>query len=146
MLRLRVTHKALQLPFSSLCSSLKEIWTDWQHCLSNFLHLLSWTSVDQFGLTEEMLCEKHLLQSKISCVKTWHAVYFREKSNSGSKRAYIVFHYVNSVLYMVTNIYSKAAILLKLITIFGSENLALFTVTTILSTRKSRKKRNSETR
>ena len=71
-------------------------------------------------------------------------MYFRENNNSGSQRAYIVFHYVNSVLYTVSNIYSE--ILLKIITIFRSENLALFTVTSIRSIRKSRKNRISETR
>ena len=66
-------------------------------------------------------------------------MYFRENNNSRSKCPYIVFHYVNSVLYTVTNIYSKAEILLKVITIFRSENLALFTVTSIQTSKKAEK-------
>ena len=58
-------------------------------------------------------------------------MYFRENSG-GSKQAYIIFHDVNSVLYMSTNIYTKAGI----ITVFYSENLAFFTVTSIHSIRK----------
>ena len=58
-------------------------------------------------------------------------MYFRENSGE-SKRAYIIFHDVNSVLYMLTNIYTKAGI----ITVFHSENLAFFTVTSIHSIRK----------
>ena len=94
----------------------------------------------QFGLTKEMLCDKYLLQSQISCVKTWHAMYFRENKNSGSEGAYIVFHYVNSVLCTVTNINSRAGILLKVATIFRSDNLALFTVTSIRSIQKNPEK------
>ena len=57
------------------------------------------------------------MQSDISYVKTWPAMCIKENNNSGSKRAYInvikVFHYVNWILYIVTNISPKAEILLK---------------------------------
>ena len=56
---------------------------------------------------------------------------FRENNNGGSKRPYIVLHGVNSVLHTATNTYPNAGILLKLITVFRTENLALFTVTSI---------------
>ena len=42
--------------------------------------------------------------------------------------------------------YSMAGILLKVINVFRGEELALFTVTSIHSIRKSTKNRNSETR
>ena len=32
------------------------------------------------------LCDKHLFQSEISCVKVGHAMYFRENNNRGSKQ------------------------------------------------------------
>ena len=58
-----------------------------ESCLLNFLHLLSQTSVAQFGHTGET-CNKYLLSSKILCVKPGHAMCFRENDNGGSKRAY----------------------------------------------------------
>ena len=36
---------------------------------------------------------------------------FRENNNGGSKRAYIAFHDVNSVLYTVTDIYPNVGII-----------------------------------
>ena len=56
-----------------------------------------------------------------------------------------VFHYVNSILYTLTNIHPKAGILPKVSNVFRSENLALFTVTSIHNIRKSTKNRNSKT-
>ena len=58
-----------------------------------------------------MLCDKYLFQFEISSVKTRHAMCFRENNNGGSKRAYIAFHDVNSVLYRVTYIYPNAGII-----------------------------------
>ena len=52
---------------------------------------------------------------------------------------------INSILYTVTNIHPKNRILLKFSNMFCSENLALFKVTSIHSTRKCMKNRNSET-
>ena len=43
------------------------------------------------------------------------------------------FHDINSVLYTVTNIYPKAGILLKVITVSRSENEALLMVTSFHS-------------
>ena len=60
-------------------------------------------------------------------MKTWH------ENKDGSKRVYIVFYNENSVLHSVTNVYSKAGVLLKVITVFRSENLALFMVISIYS-------------
>ena len=57
-----------------------------------------------------------------------------------------VSHDVNSILYGVNNIYQKVGILLKVINVFHSGNLALSTVTSIHSIRKSTKLRNLETR
>ena len=36
---------------------------------------------------------------------------FRENNNGGSKRAYIAFHDINSVLYTVTDIYPNVGII-----------------------------------
>ena len=55
----------------------------------------------------------------------------------------IVFHDVRSVFYTVTIIQPKAGMLRKVITVFQRENLALFTVTSIHSIRKSKKHRSS---
>ena len=55
-----------------------------------------------------MLREKCLLQSEILCVKTWHAMCFRENDNVGSKWDVMLsmfFIDVNSILYAVNNIY-----------------------------------------
>ena len=50
-------------------------------------------------------------------------------------------------LYTVTNIHTKAGILLKVFNVFRCENLALFTVTSIHSVRKSTKNpKNTEAR
>ena len=57
-----------------------------------------------------------------------------------------VVHTINSILYTVTSIEPKPGILLKVIKVFHSRNLALFIVTNIHSTRRSAKNRNSETR
>ena len=69
-----------------------------------------------------------------------------KNNNDGSKRVYKwackcyqFFRDVNSISYSVTNFLPKAGILLKLINVFCSENLALLTVTEIT------KSRNSET-
>ena len=64
---------------------------------------------------------------------------FRENNNDGSTRGYTVFHDVNLALLTVTNIYTKAEILLKVITVFHSENLALLRVTSTHSIQKSTK-------
>ena len=48
-----------------------------------------------------------------------------------------VFHDVNSILHTVTNIHTKARILLKVFNLFHSDNFALFKVTSIHSVRKS---------
>ena len=42
----------------------------------------------QFGHTGETLCNKYLLPSKISCVKSGHATCFRVNNNGGSKWGY----------------------------------------------------------
>ena len=56
-----------------------------------------------------------------------------------------VFHDVSSVLYTETK-FTKAGILIKVINVFCSENVNLFTVTSVHGIRKSQKKpRNSET-
>ena len=88
------------------------------------------------------LREKYLFQPEISCVKTWHAMSFKENimaEVSGHKRAcrYYVFHGVNSIFYTITNVYHKFRILLNVINVFCGENLALFTVTSIHSIPKS---------
>ena len=45
-----------------------------------------------------------------------------------------VFHNVNSILYMISNIYPRARdVLLEFISVFCDENVALFTVTGIHS-------------
>ena len=64
---------------------------------------------------------------------------FRENNNDGSTRGYTVFHDVNLALLTVTNIYTKAEILLKVITVFHSENLALLRVTSTHSIQKTQK-------
>ena len=51
-----------------------------------------------------------------------------------------VFHDVNSILHTVTNIHTKARILLKVFNLFHSDNFALFKVTSIHSVRKSTRK------
>ena len=56
-----------------------------------------------------------------------------------------VFQDVSSVLCTVTTIHPKVRMLQKVITVFQHENLALFTVTSICSIRKSTKHRDSET-
>ena len=53
----------------------------------------------------------------------------------------IVFHDVRSVFYTVTIIQPKAGMLRKVVTVSQRENLALFTVTSIHSTRKSKKQK-----
>ena len=64
---------------------------------------------------------------------------FREIDNAGSKWTYkhvnaiINFHDANSFLHTLTNIYPKPGILLKVITVFRSENLALYKLTSIHS-------------
>ena len=82
-------------------------------------------------------------------------MYFRENNNGGSKRAYKsehvnainLFHDVNSTLYTVTNIHSKARLgFTKVINVFRSENLALFMVASIYIIGKSTKNRKSKTR
>lgn len=88
----------------------------------------------QFRHTVEMLHEKCVFQFEILHVKVRHVICLIENNNSASKWAYewvFVFHYVNSVLYTVTNIHPKARILLKAINVFSSENFALFMVTGI---------------
>ena len=81
----------------------------------------------QFGHNRETLYEKYLFQSEISCMKTWH------ENKGGSKRLYVVVYNVNSVLHSVINVYSKARVLLKVVTVFRNENLALFMVISIYS-------------
>ena len=56
------------------------------------------------------------------------------------------FHDVNSNFYTVTNIYPQVEIFLKGINVFRSENVCLFTVTSIHNIQKSTKNRNSKTR
>ena len=64
-----------------------------------------------------------------------------EKTIMAEVSGHILFcHDINSVLYTVTNIYPKAGILLKVITVFCSENLALFMVTSIHITQKDKQK------
>ena len=75
-------------------------------------------SVGQFGHLEKRYVTNILLQSKISCALqetiivevSWH---IRKHVNIIS-----VFHDVKLVLYMVSNIYPKAGILLKGIKVF----------------------------
>ena len=60
-----------------------------------------------------------------------------------------VIYDVNSISYTATNIHPKAGILgmlLKVINVFRSENLALFIVSSINSTRKNTENRSFETR
>ena len=66
---------------------------------------------------------------------------FRGNNNGGKRRdtsEHAVFHDVNSILYTA---YPMAGILLKVINVFRSENLALFTVTSSHCIRKSTKKK-----
>ena len=78
----------------------------------------------------------------ISCVTKWNVQRFRGKDNGGSKQAYKwackcyqFFHDLNSTLYAVTT--SKVWVLLKVINVFHSENLTLFTVGSIHSINRS---------
>ena len=57
-----------------------------------------------------------------------------------------VFHDVNSILHTVTNIHTKARILLKVFNLFHSDNFALFKVTSIHSVRKSTRKTKNPTK
>ena len=57
-----------------------------------------------------------------------------------------VFHDVNSILHTVTNIHTKARILLKVFNLFHSDNFALFKVTSIHSVRKSTRKTRRKTK
>ena len=79
---------------------------------------------------------------------------FRENNNGGSKwacksehvKAINFFHDVNS-LHTVTNIHPKiSSRFTKVINVFRSENLALFTVASIHKIQKVKKNGNSETR
>ena len=72
---------------------------------------------------------------------------FRKNDNGRSKGTYNqglnvinIFHGVNLILYTVTSIYPKTGILIKCYQYFFSENLALFTVTSIQSIQKSTQK------
>ena len=49
------------------------------------------------------------------------------------------FHDVDSILYMLTDIHTKARILLKDFNVFRSENLALYTVTAFIASEKVQK-------
>ena len=65
---------------------------------------------------------------------------FRGNTNGGSRQdtsEHDVFHDVNSILYTG---YPMARILLNVINVFCSENLALFTITSIHCIQKSKKK------
>ena len=88
LFRLRVTQKALQWTlFSSFCFSLQQIWTDlWKLLvkLSLFFKLDKRLNSD----TPKKCCDRCLLQFEISCVKTRHAMCFRENNNNRSKRGY----------------------------------------------------------
>ena len=89
LMRLRVTEKVLWLPlFSSNCFSLQQIWTDRCKLL---VKVSTFVKLDKGGLIQThwiTLFGRHLLQFEISCVKTWHAMCFRENNNGGIKPAY----------------------------------------------------------
>ena len=64
-------------------------------------------------------------------------------SDLGNATNVFCFHDLNLLLYTVSNIQSKAGVLLKVSNVFRCENLALFTVTSIHSIRKSAQNRSS---
>ena len=64
-------------------------------------------------------------------------------SDLGNVTNVFCFHDLNLLLYTVSNIQSKAGVLLKVGNVFRCENLALFTVTSIHSIRKSAQNRSS---
>ena len=94
-------------------------------------------------LTEEILHEKCLLKFKMFIWNVKHdmpcaleKIIMVEVSEHTSE-------HINSVLYMLHHL---AGVLLKVANAFHSENLALFTKTSIQSIQKSTQKRNSETK
>ena len=134
LLRLRVTQKALQLTlFSSF--SLQPIWSDLQKLLAKFY---TFVKLDECGLIQtywKTLCDKYLLLFEISCMKTSHAMCFRENNNGGSKRA-------NKWACECYQYFSWCWQLLKVSNVFHSKNLALFMVASIHSIWKITKFRN----
>ena len=145
LLRLHVMQKVLQLPlFSSLCSSLQQIWMDWWKLL---VELCKFLKLDEYGLDVK---EKRYVTNIYSYLKfcLWKddMLCAVEKATMVKVTGHIVFYDANSVLYTVTNIYWKARILLKVILEFCSENCAFFMGTSIHNIWKSTKNKNVETR
>ena len=105
-----------------------------------------------FKQAVETLCHKYLLQYKILCMKSWHAMCIRENNNVGSKQAYkwacqcYCFSWCKLSLIHGKEHLPKAGMLQKVITVFHRENLVLFTVNSIHSIQKYTKHINSETR
>ena len=126
LLHLCVTHKALQSSLlSSFYFSLQHIWTEWWKLLVKF---------SKFKHTEETLLQKYLFQFEISCVETWHVMYFRVNNGESkeeykwAQKCYQCFSWWKHNLMHDGQHSPKPSILLKVISFFRSENAAIFSV------------------
>lgn len=137
--------KSLQLSlFSSLFFLYSKSGRNDQSCLSNFLQ----TSITLYEL---VFIPTHWWNVKWEIfIEIWNFVcenmtcHVLRENNSEHTNVINTSHDVNSILYAVTNIHWKAVILLKLINVSRSKNLALFTVIIIHSILNTWKNRRSE--
>ena len=89
LFRLRVTQKALQWTlFSSFCSSLQQIWTDLWKLLVKLSLFFKLDKRDLIQTHQRNVVTDVYFNFEISCVKTRHAMCFRENNNNRSKRGY----------------------------------------------------------